>query len=85
MSIHRGHHIRHDIPIKTEQPPFPSRYPYLTRLTAIILLILALAWLFTHEACRHPLGNLAAFAIMIATPILYCSTYPWWDMGDDTY
>lgn len=48
-----------------------KRYPYTIALLTVISFVVCIVWLFTHEACMHPLGNgLAAWWAFIVVPIL---------------
>ena len=39
-----------------------KRYPYTIGLLTVISFVVCVGWLFTHDACMHPIGNgLAAF------------------------
>ena len=35
-----------------------------------IIMLLALAWLLTHEGCSHPIGNTIALAVYVASGVL---------------
>lgn len=49
-----------------------KRYPYTIGLMAVISFICCIAWLLTHDACMHPLGNgLAAMWSFVVVPILF--------------
>lgn len=48
-----------------------KRYPYTIALLTVISFVVCIVWLFTHEACMHPLGNgLAAWWAFIVVPLL---------------
>lgn len=38
-------------------------------------MLLALAWLLTHDGCAHPIGNTIALAVYVASGVLL--TLPW--------
>lgn len=40
-----------------------------------IIMLLALAWLLTHDGCAHPIGNTIALAVYVASGVLL--TLPW--------
>lgn len=40
-----------------------------------IIMLLALAWLLTHDGCAHPIGNAIALAVYVASGVLL--TLPW--------
>ena len=44
-----------------------------TRLA--IIMLLALAWLLTHDGCAHPIGNTIALAVYVASGVLLA--LPW--------
>mgnify|MGYP001373301095 CR=1 FL=1 len=44
-----------------------------TRLA--IVMLLALAWLLTHDGCAHPIGNTIALAVYVASGVLLA--LPW--------
>lgn len=44
-----------------------KRYPYTIGLLTVISFVVCVGWLFTHDACMHPIGNgLAAFWAFVA-------------------
>lgn len=48
-----------------------KRYPYTIGLLTVISFVVCVGWLFTHDACMHPIGNgLAAWWAFIVVPIL---------------
>lgn len=40
-----------------------------------IIMLLALAWLLTHDGCAHPIGNTIALAIYLGSGVLLA--LPW--------
>ena len=47
-----------------------KRYPYTIGLLLVVSIICCLAWLLTHDACMHPLGNgLAAWWAFVNAPL----------------
>lgn len=47
-----------------------KRYPYTIGLLTVISFVVCIVWLFTHEACMHPLGNgLAAWWAFVNAPL----------------
>lgn len=47
-----------------------KRYPYTIALLTVISFVVCIVWLFTHEACMHPLGNgLAAWWAFVNAPL----------------
>ena len=52
------------------RPSFVERYPYLTGLTLLLAFIGAAGWLFAHQGCAHPVGNLIAFAMLVGSGML---------------
>lgn len=54
-----------------ERPTRPrrlrDRYPYLTGLLWLTVLAGSLLWLLTHMGCAHPLGNLVALLLYVAS------------------
>ena len=53
-----------------------KRYPYTIALLTVISFVVCIVWLFTHEACMHPLGNgLAAWWAFIVVPICSNTSY----------
>lgn len=48
-----------------------KRYPYTIALLTVISFVVCIVWLFTHEACMHPLGNgLAAWWVILGYALL---------------
>lgn len=64
------------------RPSFVERYPYLTGLTLLLMFAGSVGWLFTHQGCAHPVGNLIAVMIMVGAgtllllPIAYARLAP---------
>ena len=47
-----------------------KRYPYTIGLLTVISFVGCVGWLFTHDACMHPIGNgLAAFWAFVECPV----------------
>lgn len=47
-----------------------KRYPYTIGLLLVVSIVCCLAWLLTHDACMHPLGNgLAAWWAFVNAPL----------------
>ena len=44
-------------------------------ITLAVIMLLALAWLLTHEGCSHPIGNTIALTIYVASGVLLA--LPW--------
>ena len=44
-------------------------------ITLAIIMLLALAWLLTHDGCAHPIGNTIALAVYVASGVLLA--LPW--------
>lgn len=44
-------------------------------ITLAVIMLLALAWLLTHEGCSHPIGNTIALAVYVASGVLLA--LPW--------
>ena len=40
-----------------------------------IIMLLALAWLLTHEGCSHPIGNTIALTIYLGSGVLLALTW----------
>ena len=39
-------------------------------ITLAVIMLLALAWLLTHEGCSHPIGNTIALTIYLGSGVL---------------
>ena len=49
-----------------------KRYPYTIGLLTVISFVVCVGWLFTHDACMHPIGNgLAAFWAFVECPVVF--------------
>lgn len=47
------------------------RYPCTTGLVLVLSAVFCVAWLLTHDACLHPIGNTVAFLwAFVACPLL---------------
>lgn len=44
-------------------------------ITLAVIMLLALAWLLTHEGCSHPIGNIIALTIYLGSGVLLA--LPW--------
>lgn len=44
-------------------------------ITLAVIMLLALAWLLTHDGCAHPIGNTIALAVYVASGVLLA--LPW--------
>ena len=44
-------------------------------ITLAVIMLLALAWLLTHEGCSHPIGNTIALTIYLGSRVLLA--LPW--------
>lgn len=44
-------------------------------ITLAVIMLLALAWLLTHEGCSHPIGNAIALTIYLGSGVLLA--LPW--------
>ena len=44
-------------------------------ITLAVIMLLALAWLLTHEGCSNPIGNTIALAVYVASGVLLA--LPW--------
>ena len=59
-----------------------KRYPYTIGLVAVISFIVCIVWLFTHDACAHPLGNgLAAWWAFLVVPTSFIAIVE--EQGDE--
>lgn len=48
-----------------------EKYPCTITLLCILLVLVSMVWLWTHEACTHPLENLTAFTLMLTIPVTW--------------
>lgn len=44
-------------------------------ITLAVIMLLALAWLLTHEGCSHPIGNTIVLTIYLGSGVLLA--LPW--------
>lgn len=53
-----------------------KRYPYTIGLLTVISFVVCVGWLFTHDACMHPIGNgLAAFWAFVECPVVFVALF----------
>lgn len=53
-----------------------KRYPYTIGLLTVISFVVCVGWLFTHDACMHPIGNgLAAFWAFVGCPVVFVALF----------